>query len=296
MKQKNIKETNIFYDEDYDGRSFGHIPETNFFDDQHLQRNDAFKDDVKQSYILSSEEDTDSPSQPIMDSHENTPFDDEEDLTEELETPKNGISEEFQKDINLSNGSAPSGKEDKDKTPTRKSSSPSTQAGNTNPSNILAGKWWFGKDTRYVVHCDKKHSKNQKTENSEFVIQKNREISKLKTELKSSKTELEEKEKYIREFRDKVRDLENLIEKNKNLQEYSKLMKRQKEIQDEFKKEKKDLIEKHDLRVRQLVQEALDARSEALKKTEQLENFTKLKKQNLVDAEMNTDPIQVCRF
>ncbi|KAE9550936.1 hypothetical protein FO519_005850 [Halicephalobus sp. NKZ332] len=44
--------------------------------------------------------------------------------------------------------------------------------------------------------------------------------------------------------------------------------------------------------VQQLIQETLDARGEAFRKTEQLENFTKLKKQNLVDADMNTDPIQ----
>ena len=157
---------------------------------------------------------------------------------------------------------------------------------------------------RFVTHCDKhgcnhKHHKHQQPQAPGVgapgayltpTQQKTREIHKLKKELKAARLAVDEKDKHLRELRDRFKEIEGMMDTNSALRDNSRLMQRQKEIQDEFKAEKQQLVEKHEVRVRQLIQEAVDARAEALRKSEQLEHFHRLKRQNYVDSETNTDP------
>uniref|UniRef100_A0A914Y168 GRIP domain-containing protein n=1 Tax=Panagrolaimus superbus TaxID=310955 RepID=A0A914Y168_9BILA len=231
---------------------------------------------IRQTSILYSEdEDTDSPSQPAGDSHDGTDYEDDT-ATEDLE---NVVIVEEKKE----NG----GTDDGDISYT-----------SSTASSLVTSKWWFGKETKYVTHCDKngcnhKHHKHQQSPPGAYLTptqQKSKEINKLKKELKGAKSVVEEKERHLRELRDRVKEIENVMDTNSALREHSRLMQRQKEIQDEYKAEKQQMIEKHEIRVRQLIQEAVDARADALRRTEQLEQFHKLKRQNYVDSSTNTDP------
>uniref|UniRef100_A0AC34G0U0 Uncharacterized protein n=1 Tax=Panagrolaimus sp. ES5 TaxID=591445 RepID=A0AC34G0U0_9BILA len=152
---------------------------------------------IRQTSILYSEdEDTDSPSQPAGDSHEGTDYEDDT-ATEDLENV--GVVEEKKEN----NG----GTDDGDASHT------------STASSLVTSKWWFGKETKYVTHCDKhgynhKHHKHQQSPPGSYLTptqQKSKEINRLKKELKSAKAVVEEKEKHLRELRDRVKEIENVM-------------------------------------------------------------------------------------
>uniref|UniRef100_A0A915DIM9 GRIP domain-containing protein n=1 Tax=Ditylenchus dipsaci TaxID=166011 RepID=A0A915DIM9_9BILA len=148
-------------------------------------------------------------------------------------------------------------------------------------SSHIAGKWWFGKDTRYVLHCDKhghhnhgpSHHHGEKPKAEEYVTptqRKSREIKMLSKELIKSKNEVLTKDKHLAELRQRLKEIETMMGSSHLLTENLRLMQQLKENQDEFRNEKQILIDKHEIRVRQLIQEIFDTRSETLKKSQQL--------------------------
>uniref|UniRef100_A0A7E4V789 CAP-Gly domain-containing protein n=1 Tax=Panagrellus redivivus TaxID=6233 RepID=A0A7E4V789_PANRE len=244
----------------------------------------------KQTSILYSEdEDTDSPSQPAADSHEGTDFEDDT-VTEDLENIVDQLRSRENPPLPSQNANSNGNAVNTDDGEVSASS---------NASSLVTSKWWFGKDMRYVTHCDKKgcNHKNHPPgppQSGSYLTptqQKAKEVGRLKKDLHAAREQVAEKERHLCELRDRVKEIEQIMDQNSALKEHTRLMQRQKELQDGHKAEKVALLEKHEVRVRQLIQEAVDARAEANRKAEQLENFYKLRRENYVDSEMMTDPM-----
>uniref|UniRef100_A0A0N5BKA2 C3H1-type domain-containing protein n=1 Tax=Strongyloides papillosus TaxID=174720 RepID=A0A0N5BKA2_STREA len=165
-------------------------------------------------------------------------------------------------------------------------------------SSVIAGKWWFGKDTRYQLHCEKKgcaHKNCGQKKDDDYLTPTQRytqEINKLKSDLRKCQNQIKDKDKQLEQLRSKYKDIENLIT-NSDKFGYQKeaLDKKENEMNDMFRREKNELLEKHEIRVRQLIQETVDARTEMMKYAKKLEDL-KQSKENMVDASINTDIIE----
>ncbi|CAB3400854.1 unnamed protein product [Caenorhabditis bovis] len=136
-------------------------------------------------------------------------------------------------------------------------------------TSAVVGRWWTGKDTRYVPHCQKKgcnHANHSST--GEYITptqRRNKELAQLKKELRQAIAERDEKEKHLSDLRDKVKEIEIYNEAQNTLFEGQKTLKQEQFEREALEKEKKIMEKKHAVRVNQLIQETMSAREEAVK-------------------------------
>lgn len=72
--------------------------------------------------------------------------------------------------------------------------------------------------------------------------------------------QLHDKEKQLVELRDRLKEIEALMGSGRSMTEEQRLLQKQKQLVEENKRETQELIEKHEIRVRQLIQETVDLR------------------------------------
>jgi hypothetical protein len=81
-------------------------------------------------------------------------------------------------------------------------------------SSHIAGKWWNGKDQRFVVHCEKKgckHRHGSPKVNDVYLTptqRSNREIASLKNEIKKLKDHNDLKEQQLVELRERIKQID----------------------------------------------------------------------------------------
>ncbi|KAH7728252.1 Protein T23F2.2 b [Aphelenchoides avenae] len=169
--------------------------------------------------------------------------------------------------------------------------------GSSTGSSHIAGKWWFGKSTRYVLHCEKKGCRHKDHDHGENYLtptqRKNKEIIELKKELKTSQEQLRDKEKQLVELRDRLKEIEALMGSGRSMTEEQRLLQKQKQLEEENKREAQELVEKHEIRVRQLIQETVDLRAELVRKSQQMERLKNEMQVEKVDVEQMTDPVTI---
>ncbi|TKR80094.1 hypothetical protein L596_014223 [Steinernema carpocapsae] len=161
-------------------------------------------------------------------------------------------------------------------------------------SSQIAGKWWFGKDLRYVTHCDKRGCNHKNHDRGEYLTptqRKNRELQQLRKDLKEAQHQVSEKERHLVQLRERLKEIELMMNSNQALNENHRLMAREKQLVEDHHKEKQALLEKHEVRVRQLIQEAVEARAEMMRKGHQLDEFLR-KQSEMVDEGTMTDQVQ----
>ncbi|KAI1716332.1 hypothetical protein DdX_07379 [Ditylenchus destructor] len=100
-------------------------------------------------------------------------------------------------------------------------------------------------------------------------------------------------EKHLNELRERLKEIEGMMTSNQVSAEiYSdnmKLYDRLKQREEEYRQEKQALIDKHEIHVRQLNQEIVDARAETMRKAQQLENAESRLRVEKVDKTCMTD-------
>ncbi|CAI4224047.1 unnamed protein product [Auanema sp. JU1783] len=164
-------------------------------------------------------------------------------------------------------------------------------------SSSVVGRWWTGKDTRFVPHCQKRGC-NHGHHNPELGVyltptqRRNKEMAELKKELRSAKNEVEEKNRHLSELREKLKEIENVHEVKGHLSDSSRLMQHEREAREDFEKEKKLMERKHAVRVNQLVQETLNAREQIAKLKLRIEELESIINRPRVEASTLTDDIQ----
>ncbi|EFO18940.1 hypothetical protein LOAG_09555 [Loa loa] len=163
----------------------------------------------------------------------------------------------------------------------------------------IAGKWWFGKSTKNVPHCAKwgcshSHRDKESTDNGDKYLtptqQRFKEIHHLRKQLKLALAKVEEKDLHLNELRDKLRDLESAMGSMNSTDRQQQLLLQHKEFNGDYEREKQKLIDNHEIRVRQLIQEAIDARAEMMKLQVALKDHEEVKvKVEVRDAEVMTE-------
>ncbi|CAI5455556.1 unnamed protein product [Caenorhabditis angaria] len=160
-------------------------------------------------------------------------------------------------------------------------------------TSAVVGRWWTGKDTRYVPHCVKKgcnHANHPPP--GEYVTptqRRNKELAQLKKELRQALTERDEKEKHLSDLRDKVKEIEVFNETQSTLVEGQKMMRKEQLEREALEKEKKLMEKKHAVRVNQLIQETMAAREEIVKLTSKNSFLEELLGKPRCEAETQTD-------
>lgn len=165
-------------------------------------------------------------------------------------------------------------------------------------SSVIAGKWWFGKDTRYQLHCEKKgcaHKNCTQKNEDDYLTPTQRytqEINKLKNELRKCQNQVKDKDKQLEQLRSKYKDIESLITNSNKFGNQKEILDRKEnEMNEMFKREKNEILEKHEIRIRQLIQETVDARTEMMKYIKKLDDIKNIK-ENMVDVSINTDNVE----
>ncbi|KAK6111931.1 hypothetical protein QQG55_45635 [Brugia pahangi] len=163
----------------------------------------------------------------------------------------------------------------------------------------IAGKWWFGKSIKNIPHCAKwgcthNHRDKEFTDNDGKYLtptqQRFKEIHHLRKQLKLTLAQLEDKDLHLNELRDQLRDLESVVNSMNNIDRQHQLLLQHKESSEDYEREKQKLIDKHEIRVRQLIQEAVDARAEMMKLQIALKQQEEVKaKIEAKDAEVMTE-------
>uniref|UniRef100_A0A0R3RZN5 Zf-C3H1 domain-containing protein n=1 Tax=Elaeophora elaphi TaxID=1147741 RepID=A0A0R3RZN5_9BILA len=163
----------------------------------------------------------------------------------------------------------------------------------------IAGKWWFGKSTKNIPHCAKwgcthNHRDKEFSDNSGKYLtptqQRLKEIHHLRKQLKVALAQLEDKDLHLSELRDQLRDLESVVGSNNTMNEQHQLLLQRKELNEGCEREKQKLIDKHEIRVRQLIKEAVDARAEMTKLQMTLKQLEETKsKVEVKDEEVMTE-------
>ncbi|KAK0403574.1 hypothetical protein QR680_017004 [Steinernema hermaphroditum] len=161
-------------------------------------------------------------------------------------------------------------------------------------SSQIAGKWWFGKDLRYVTHCDKRGCNHKNHEPGDYLTptqRKNRELQHIKKELKEAQQQVTEKERHLVQLRERLKEIETMMNSNQTLNENHRLMAREKQLVEDHQREKQTLLEKHEVRVRQLIQETVEARAEMMRKGHELDEIRR-RQSEMVDEETMTEVLQ----
>eukprot|EP00081_Caenorhabditis_elegans_P027887 NP_741794.1 Uncharacterized protein CELE_T23F2.2 [Caenorhabditis elegans] len=163
-------------------------------------------------------------------------------------------------------------------------------------ASAIVGRWWNGKDTRYVPHCQKKGCNHAHHDlQGEYITptqRRNKELAQLKKELRQALSERDEKDKHLSDLRDKVKEIEIFNETQNTLAEGQKMMRKEQIEKEALEKEKKLLEKKHAVRVNQLIQETMTAREEAVKLTSRVANLEEQLNPPKSDCETQTDEIE----
>ncbi|EYC16705.1 hypothetical protein Y032_0032g2447 [Ancylostoma ceylanicum] len=162
-------------------------------------------------------------------------------------------------------------------------------------SSSVVGRWWTGKDTRYVPHCHKRGCNHNHSDLGEYLTptqRRNREVSELKNELKAALKERDEKERHLEELRERIKEVEVLNVKQASLSDSHRLMMREREAAEAHEREKKQMERRHAVRVNQLVQETLTARDENIRLNSRVKELENLLNVPRTDSETMTDTVQ----
>ncbi|CAL2050122.1 unnamed protein product [Caenorhabditis brenneri] len=163
-------------------------------------------------------------------------------------------------------------------------------------ASAIVGRWWNGKDTRYVPHCQKKGCNHAHHDlQGEYITptqRRNKELAQLKKELRQALSERDEKDKHLSDLRDKVKEIEIFNETQHTLAEGQKMMRKEQMEKEAIEKEKKLLEKKHAVRVNQLIQETMTAREEAVKLTSRVAFLEEQLNPPKSDGETQTDEIE----
>ncbi|CEF62806.1 Hypothetical protein SRAE_1000107500 [Strongyloides ratti] len=183
------------------------------------------------------------------------------------------------------------------KTPETEEDIDKSSVASSTGSSVIAGKWWFGKDTRYQLHCEKKgcaHKNCVQKNDDDYLTPTQRytqEINKLKNDLRKCQNQIKDKDKQLEQLRSKYKDIESLITNSDKFGNQKEVLdRRENEMNEMFRREKNEILEKHEIRIRQLIQETVDARTEMMKYAKKLDDLRDIK-ENMVDASVNTDNI-----
>uniref|UniRef100_A0A914GY71 GRIP domain-containing protein n=1 Tax=Globodera rostochiensis TaxID=31243 RepID=A0A914GY71_GLORO len=158
----------------------------------------------------------------------------------------------------------------------------------------IVGKWWFGKTTKFVVHCDRRgcsagHSSREGTPTADGQSQqkstddayltptqrKQREINALKKELRRSQVLCRDKERHLSQLKEKLDEIERLMASSSSTQmvQCARLKQRLAELENEFTGEREALIDRHEHRIRQMNQEMTDLRTEIARKNNEIDQL-----------------------
>ncbi|CAI2357117.1 unnamed protein product [Caenorhabditis sp. 36 PRJEB53466] len=163
-------------------------------------------------------------------------------------------------------------------------------------ASAIVGRWWNGKDTRYVPHCQKKGCNHAHHDlQGEYITptqRRNKELAQLKKELRQALSERDEKDKHLSDLRDKVKEIEIFNETQNTLVEGQKMMRKEQMEKEALEKEKKIMEKKHAVRVNQLIQETMTAREEAVKLTSRVAFLEELLNAPRNDSETQTDELE----
>ncbi|WKY15138.1 hypothetical protein Q1695_000556 [Nippostrongylus brasiliensis] len=163
-------------------------------------------------------------------------------------------------------------------------------------TSSVVGRWWTGKDTRFVPHCVKRGCKHNHGDLGEYLTptqRRNKEISDLKGELRAALKERDDKERHLEELRERIKEVEVLNVKQASLSDSHRLMMRERETAEAYEREKKQMERRHAVRVNQLVQETLTARDEIVRLNARIKELEKADSVVRVDSETMTDSIQI---
>ncbi|PAV86969.1 hypothetical protein WR25_15085 isoform D [Diploscapter pachys] len=167
----------------------------------------------------------------------------------------------------------------------------------TGSSSNVVGRWWIGKDTRFVPHCQKRgcgHSHSHSPNPPEYVTptqRRNKELSVLKKELQVALAERDEKDRHLAELRDRVKEIEVMSIAQASLSEGHKQMSREKEAREALERDKKAMEKRHAVRVNQLIQETMAAREETVSLTARVRELEAELDKAKADAGTMTDPL-----
>ncbi|CAP33144.2 Protein CBG14695 [Caenorhabditis briggsae] len=163
-------------------------------------------------------------------------------------------------------------------------------------ASAIVGRWWNGKDTRYVPHCQKKGCNHKHHDlQGEYITptqRRNKELAELKKELRQALSERDEKDKHLSDLRDKVKEIEIFNETQHTLAEGQKMMRKEQLEKEAIEREKKLLEKKHAVRVNQLIQETMTAREEAVKLTSRVAYLEEQLNPPRSDGETQTDEVE----
>jgi hypothetical protein len=169
----------------------------------------------------------------------------------------------------------------------------------SNGSSQIAGTWWFGKSTRFVPHCHRRHAHGdcgggQQHEYLTPTQRKNLEISDLKKRLRLALCQIDDKERHLSQLRDRLNELEAMMDTNSALAETHRLMNRQKELTASYDADKRTIIDRYEAKVRQMRRETMDSRAEIVQLQLDIGRLSSNKKTVPVeccDVECNTDSV-----
>jgi chromosome segregation ATPase len=101
-------------------------------------------------------------------------------------------------------------------------------------SSSIVGQWWFGRDTRFVPHCEKRHlPKNEAAAYQTPTQRHHAELAEVRRQLQRANTTANDKEKHLNQLRERLSELELIIDTNSSLMENHRLHVRLKEVEDE---------------------------------------------------------------
>ncbi|PAV87324.1 hypothetical protein WR25_09431 isoform B [Diploscapter pachys] len=167
----------------------------------------------------------------------------------------------------------------------------------TGSSSNVVGRWWIGKDTRFVPHCQKRgcgHSHSHSPNPPEYVTptqRRNKELSVLKKELQVALSERDEKDRHLAELRDRVKEIEVMSIAQASLSEGHKQLSREKEAREALERDKKAMEKRHAVRVNQLIQETMAAREETVSLTARVRELEAELNKTKADTGTMTDPL-----
>ncbi|KAL3104124.1 hypothetical protein niasHS_002151 [Heterodera schachtii] len=164
---------------------------------------------------------------------------------------------------------------------------------NADEVSHIVGKWWFGRSTKFVVHCDRRGSsagqssregtpqqqKDTAGEEQQYLTptqRKQREISALKKELRRSQLLCRDKERHLGQLKERLDEIERLMASSSSTQlvQCARLEQRLAERENEFMEEKEALTERHEHRIRQMNQEMTDLRTELARREKTIDELS----------------------
>ncbi|KAI6205827.1 hypothetical protein M3Y94_00836600 [Aphelenchoides besseyi] len=159
-------------------------------------------------------------------------------------------------------------------------------------SSHIAGKWWNGKDTRFLLHCEKKNCghKHGSPVGDGYLTptqRSNREIASLKHKLKRSERECELKEAQLVELRERIKQIDGA----RDLAEDNRLMKLLEEKTRRFEEDKERWNTEREAVTERLTKEIFELQNQLSTKQSKIDRMERERLVSTVEATTMTDPI-----